>query len=609
MLYAVQPTVPPAVVTRLLEPVDWDDSERAWESFIHRATLVKQYAVTAGSNQLIAQHRDTLRYARLRDGTYLPQVRRFKVGDFVYVRRHNTTTLEVKAQPVILQVLEVRDSGVLLLQGRDGRVMAVHLSSCAPCHLTNVDPTMDRTLAPVSDSEPCSVCHMEDSPESILLCDNCNAAYHMRCLRPALLRVPIGLWVCPECVAQGITVELAQEARERAQAREDAITHPERYTAAQKEARELDGRLVTKVFYEPSTRRARPFWGKLYFLGKEAGAHLRVVYEDGDAERLTMPAFKKSAIKLQPEGTVLPPGVTIPTGERLQQLQQQLGQALEGRGHNGGGRGGRRQGRRTRDAAGKQEARALLTSGSSGQALPAALPLTTAAQVEEALQLIMPGPWAGAHVTRLHRQLQRITMAATTGQDHVPDGVITVREEVLPLLEAVDFSSCQTFMDPFSGWGVIGTCLREMGLEVVSNDLNPRRRAQHHEDALDPAFYRRHPAQVLVASPPFSLLDLAAPVMTAAAGAVACIHVSGLWLSSAHLCRQHWLQHLAAAGRLHVLLGLPRGPAGRRNAWVLCFASASIRQRMVRTQGAWPCSYPPLGWKKGGGEEKRVVSR
>jgi len=44
----------------------------------------------------------------------------------------------------------------------------------------------------------CKVC--DDGGEMLLLCDRCNYAYHMRCLKPPLATVPEGEWFCPECV-------------------------------------------------------------------------------------------------------------------------------------------------------------------------------------------------------------------------------------------------------------------------------------------------------------------------------------------------------------------------------------------------------------------------
>ncbi|CAF3842441.1 unnamed protein product [Adineta steineri] len=45
----------------------------------------------------------------------------------------------------------------------------------------------------------CNVCSKSDRPEVLLLCDDCDDAYHLECLRPILLSVPDGDWFCPLC--------------------------------------------------------------------------------------------------------------------------------------------------------------------------------------------------------------------------------------------------------------------------------------------------------------------------------------------------------------------------------------------------------------------------
>ena len=50
----------------------------------------------------------------------------------------------------------------------------------------------------------CATCgSAEDEPGSndILLCDACDAGYHMRCLQPPLEAVPEGDWFCAQCAA------------------------------------------------------------------------------------------------------------------------------------------------------------------------------------------------------------------------------------------------------------------------------------------------------------------------------------------------------------------------------------------------------------------------
>jgi hypothetical protein len=50
-----------------------------------------------------------------------------------------------------------------------------------------------------SPSSACCVCSKTDRPESLLLCDDCDDAYHLECLKPILLSVPDGDWYCPLC--------------------------------------------------------------------------------------------------------------------------------------------------------------------------------------------------------------------------------------------------------------------------------------------------------------------------------------------------------------------------------------------------------------------------
>lgn len=45
----------------------------------------------------------------------------------------------------------------------------------------------------------CEVCSRADREETMLLCDSCNAGYHMECLEPPLTEVPSGSWYCDYC--------------------------------------------------------------------------------------------------------------------------------------------------------------------------------------------------------------------------------------------------------------------------------------------------------------------------------------------------------------------------------------------------------------------------
>ncbi len=71
----------------------------------------------------IAQHRDTLRYAHTRGGSYKPKVRQFDVGDFVYLQQQPNDTLDTSSGCTILRIKAIRPLGVLELQGTHGHTI------------------------------------------------------------------------------------------------------------------------------------------------------------------------------------------------------------------------------------------------------------------------------------------------------------------------------------------------------------------------------------------------------------------------------------------------------------------------------------------------------
>lgn len=74
LLHGVPPCIPPAIRERTVEPLTFDNPDAAAAELLDRQAAMQRDAAIAGSNILIAQHRDTLRYARIRDGQYLPKV-------------------------------------------------------------------------------------------------------------------------------------------------------------------------------------------------------------------------------------------------------------------------------------------------------------------------------------------------------------------------------------------------------------------------------------------------------------------------------------------------------------------------------------------------------
>lgn len=42
-------------------------------------------------------------------------------------------------------------------------------------------------------------CPFLGEDDKLILCDECNKAFHLFCLRPALYEIPDGEWQCPAC--------------------------------------------------------------------------------------------------------------------------------------------------------------------------------------------------------------------------------------------------------------------------------------------------------------------------------------------------------------------------------------------------------------------------
>ena len=64
-------------------------------------------------------------------------------------------------------------------------------------HLTTLDNSIVWSKSIMNTK--CKVCRKKADPELMLLCDRCDNAYHMYCLKPKLKSIPEGDWFCPEC--------------------------------------------------------------------------------------------------------------------------------------------------------------------------------------------------------------------------------------------------------------------------------------------------------------------------------------------------------------------------------------------------------------------------
>ncbi|KAJ9514833.1 hypothetical protein QJQ45_028503 [Haematococcus lacustris] len=301
LLYGRAPVLPPAVVQRMARPVNLDDPVVAAHDLLERSAVLSRETAAAMGNIRIAQHRDTLRYATTHSGSYKPAARQLHPGSFVWTQRPQANTLQLGARPEIYRVVSVGANGVARLMGKCGRVMAENVCNLAPCHLPDIDPTIDHTLARPTADFPCSICKSPTDADRMLLCDGCGCGYHMFCLTPKLTFVPEGTWLC----ADRGTTALEVQRRTQAVATQPAATplhevfttKPGRDRAAA--AQRLHGRVVRHT--------GTGLWGVLRFRGQQFHPRFFAVdWVDGTITDAMSPTILRNRQWLQPEGTTLP---------------------------------------------------------------------------------------------------------------------------------------------------------------------------------------------------------------------------------------------------------------------------------------------------------------
>lgn len=313
LMFARPPVVPPAVAEVCREPLKVDDPEAAAQDLLLRKQRLEQHCPVALGNLTAAQHRDQLRYLRVRAPDYKPRVHRFAPGDYVYVQQHGRQKLQPRAKGVILRVLEVRSTGVLVLQGRCGGTITMHMSNCAPCNLPDIDGSIDPLL--LGDKHVvCKHCGEDQPKTELLLCDFCNAGHHTFCLQPPVEELPDGYWLCPECTSKGVTMQQVATREEERKQVQGRHKQPNLFPGKQMRqrddyARSLDQRLVRRTFRE-ARGPGVTLWGRLHFTEEiKRPWYFKVTWEDGDITEATTAGVKQY---LQAEGTRLPARVKLP---------------------------------------------------------------------------------------------------------------------------------------------------------------------------------------------------------------------------------------------------------------------------------------------------------
>ncbi len=153
------------------------------------------YSIQEGS----AHGHGKLVHCTTRGGSYKLKVKQFDVDDFVYIQQQPNDILDTSSGRTILRIKAIRPSSVLELQRIYECTIRDHSKNYAPCHLSNLDPTIiTSTWIPPLDY-PCQVCQGTNNANQMLFCNNCNGGYPLFCLKSELTQVPADIWYCSSC--------------------------------------------------------------------------------------------------------------------------------------------------------------------------------------------------------------------------------------------------------------------------------------------------------------------------------------------------------------------------------------------------------------------------
>jgi hypothetical protein len=519
LLYARTPIIPPAARDRHPEPLDLDDPEKASDSLLKRRTWVKQAGVLAGEALKIAQHRDTLRYARVRGGAYVRRLQKFQVGDYVYKRRPGTKALGPKnltntACDPILRVLAVRTGGVIRLVGKDGKVMDAQCTQLSHCHLLGLDGSQNYTLQYPDKHLPCVKCNFPDRMKEMILCDTCPAAWHMDCLDPPLLSIPQGAWHCPACVTfkggahAGIIDPEADD--------------PPLGTAAST-IQSLDGRW----FLRP-TRLKDGTTAPIYLRVKLAGdATDRRPFELHHPEKPT----ERASTRVVSQG-VLPAGFTPPFAPIV-----------------------------------------LLTVPTPVEELPDRFDYSTKATARQSLAQLMPGHWNDGY---LHAMVASPLMEAAGGP---PDAA----QHLPYLLDAEDMSAVSSITDPWAlAPGVLSGGVSHYLPHATYALLTDQSPLEHlHPWPYKTAAKAGRLAWVMSA-PCTWVLDPIVALSTAYVSQGAFFLVPITYITHAPASRQAFLRQMAASDRLGIVTCRGVTPGKVQLVWLCLFSGKHVKHRLAR---------------------------
>ena len=179
------------------EVLDLEVSEEGLRAFLNqRGQAFRKVMPLAMRNLAIAQQRDVERYRLVRGGGWDRPKASFSPGDYVMIRQKRDGTLDVHSRPHVLRVVEVKPSGVVLMEGSDAQRREEQAKNVAHCPLPILDTRMYPGRFFRGAPKACRTCGSRKRGSKMVLCNVCQDGFHIWCLDQPLLQVPSGLWKC-----------------------------------------------------------------------------------------------------------------------------------------------------------------------------------------------------------------------------------------------------------------------------------------------------------------------------------------------------------------------------------------------------------------------------
>ena len=118
------------------------------------------------------------------------------MNEYVLLERSKNHTPEASVTPHILRIIELKKSGVVILQGRDGTTVSRQVAQLAHCSVPVADHKIYPEKFTKTKSVHCQICGSRNNEAFMLLCDTCNKGFHTFCFDIPMQEVPTEKWNC-----------------------------------------------------------------------------------------------------------------------------------------------------------------------------------------------------------------------------------------------------------------------------------------------------------------------------------------------------------------------------------------------------------------------------